>query len=58
MSGRRVLLDAYIAMIPKADGDATPPGAALLFVFFQWCITYLGLCWDGAVGGLVSVLGP
>ena len=24
------LLDAYIAIIPKADGDSTPPGAATL----------------------------
>ena len=50
--GLRVCLDAHIAMIPVADGDATPLGqrplSVLPIVYRIW-----GLCWDGAAGGLV-----
>ena len=31
------LLDAYIAMIPKTDGDATPPGQRPLGVLLVVC---------------------
>ena len=51
-----VLLDAHIAMIPKTDGDATPPTPASSEC--SSCgVSYLGFCKDGAIGGLVSVLG-
>ena len=56
------LLDAYIAMIPKVDGDATPLGQRPLSVLpIPWCssggLSYLSFCQDGSAGGLVSVLG-
>ena len=45
-SGHRVLLDAYIAMIPKADGDFTPPGqqplGVLPVVYSLWASLRLG----------------
>ena len=34
--------DAYIALIPKTDGDAIPVGH---------CLPYVGFCSYGAVGG-------
>ena len=37
------LLDAYIAMIPKAEGDSTPPWSAS-FVRFTGSLSSLGLC--------------
>ena len=50
------LLDAYIAMIPKVDGDATPlrqrPLCVLPIVYRVWAS-----CEDDAVGALVQVLG-
>ena len=50
------LLDAYITMIPKTDGDATPLGqrplSVLPVVYRIW-----GICSYGSVGGLVQVLG-
>ena len=47
---------AYIAMIPKTDGDATPLGQRLLSVL---PIVYriLGICSYGSAGWLVQVLG-
>ena len=40
------LLDAYIAMIPKADGDSTPPGqrplSVLPVVYRLWASLRLG----------------
>ena len=46
------LLDAHIAMIPKADGDATALGQRSLCVFPVVC-GILCICWDGAVGAFV-----
>ena len=44
------LLDAYIAMIPKTDGDATPLGQRPLSV--SSCrLSYLGLCSYGQLDG-------
>ena len=37
------LLDAYIAMIPKAEGDSTPHRSAS-FVRSTGCLSSLGLC--------------
>ena len=34
------LLDAYIALIPKSDGDATHPWGSVLSVFSLWCIAF------------------
>ena len=42
------LLDAYIAMIPKTDGDATPLGQRPLSVLPN-CLSYLGFCSYGSV---------
>ena len=50
------LLDAYITMIPKVDGDATPLGQRPLSVL-PVVLSYLGFCQDGSIGGVVSVLG-
>ena len=49
------LLDACIAMIPKADGDATPLGQSV--ECSPGCVPYLGFCPYGAAGGVVSVMG-
>ena len=42
----QVLLDADIAMIPKADGDSTPPGqrplSVLPVVYWLWASLRLG----------------
>ena len=50
------LLDAYIAMIPKTDGDAAPLGqrplSVLPIVYLIWASARIG-----SAGGLVSVLG-
>ena len=50
------LLDAYSAMIPKTDGDATPLGqrplSVLPVVYRIWASAK-----HGSAGGLVSVLG-
>ena len=44
--GLRVLLDAYITMIPKADGDATPLGqrplCVLPVIYRLWASVRLG----------------
>ena len=37
------LLHAYIAMIPKTDGDATPLGQRLPWCSSH-CLSYLGIC--------------
>ena len=37
------LLDSYIAVIPKTDGDVTPLGQRLLSVLPS-CLSYLGFC--------------
>ena len=37
------LLDAYITMIPKADGDATPVGSETSQCAPD-CLSYLGFC--------------
>ena len=37
------LLDAYIAMIPKVDGDATPAWSKTLDCSTS-CLSYLGFC--------------
>ena len=50
------LLDAYIAMIPKVDGDATPLGQRPLCSAF--CLSGLGFCKNDAVGAVVQVVGP
>ena len=42
------LLDAYIAKIPKVDGDATPLGQRLLCVLPVGGLSYLGFCQDGS----------
>ena len=47
------LLDAYIAMILRTDGDATPLGQRS-----SHCLSYVGICEVAAVGGLFSILGP
>ena len=49
------LLDPYIAMIPKIDGDATPLGQSV--ECSPGCVPYLGFCPYGAAGGVVSVMG-
>ena len=36
------LLDAYIAMIPKTDGDSTPLGQRPLSVLAPYCLSCLG----------------
>ena len=50
------LLDAYITMIPKTDGNATPFGQRTLSVL-PVGMSYLGLCSYGSAGWLVQVLG-
>ena len=50
------LLDAYIATIPKVDGDVTPLGQRPLSDSAGG-LPYLGFCQDGSARGLVSVLG-
>ena len=40
------LLDAFIAMIPKTDGDATPLVKGLLVS--TCCVSYLGFCSYGS----------
>ena len=47
-----VLLDAKIAVISKAGGDATPSWSAPPFVSFL-----LSICSYGATRGLIQVLG-
>ena len=49
------LLDAFVAM---TDGDAAPLGPASSECFLPCGVSYLGFCKNGAVRGLVSVLGP
>ena len=51
------LLDAYIAVILKIDGDATPLGQRPLSVL-PVVYRFLGFCTYGSAGGLVSVLVP
>ena len=55
-----VLLDAYIAMIPKGDGDATPPGQrpiSVLPVVYRWTLgSGLGSRILSLVLGVVVVL--
>ena len=46
------LLDAYITMIPKVDGDATPLGQRPLECSSS-CSSYLGFCWNGSAGAVV-----
>ena len=52
------LLDAYIAMIPKADGDSTPPGqrplSVLPVVYRLWASLRLGHLRCGLRGGYLS----
>ena len=48
------LLDAYIGMIPKTDGDATPLGQRPLTVL---PVIYRGFCWNGSAWWMVQVLG-
>ena len=43
------LLDAYIVMIPKTDGDATPPGPKASLCA-SCCLSYLGFYSYGPVG--------
>ena len=50
------LLDAYIAMIPKTDGDATPLGQRPLSVL-PVVYRQMGICSHGSAGWLVEVLG-
>ena len=50
------LLDAFFAMIPKSDGDATPPGPASS-VCFARDFSVLGFSSDVAVRSLGSGLG-
>ena len=53
MFGLRVFLDAYIAMIPEADGDSTPLGqrplSVLLVVYRLWASLQ---AWSSAWSGL------
>ena len=57
------LLDAYIAMIPKADGDATPlsqrPLSVLPIVYRVWASARMGQLDGSGLGYLIlsSVLG-
>ena len=44
------MLDAYIAMIPKTDGDATPLGQRPLSRA-SCCVSCLGCCSYGSVRG-------
>ena len=52
------LLDAYIAMIPKADGDATPLGQRPLTVFSLLFIVFglLPVCLSWMVGSGLGYL--
>ena len=53
------LLDAYIAMIPKADGDSTPldqrPLSVLPVVYRLWLPFGLDICGSGLRDGCLSV---
>ena len=49
------LFSAYIAMIPKAEGDSTPLSAS--FMRFAGCLSSLGLCLSCTPEGLVFVRG-
>ena len=51
------LLDAYIAMIPKDEGDSIPLGQRP-FVCFAGGLSPLGLCSSGPPQGMVLFLGP
>ena len=51
------LLDAYVTMIPKTDGDAIHPWATSL-VCLTCCLPHLGFCQAAALGRLASVLAP
>ena len=48
VSGLMVYLDAYITMIPKSDGDATPLGQRPLSVCLPIVYRILGICSYGA----------
>ena len=52
------LLDAYIAMIPKVDGDSTPFGQRLLsvlpVVYRLWAPFGLDICGSGLRGGCLN----
>ena len=50
-----VLLDAYIAMFPKADGDSTPWATSSLCS--SHCLQTLGFGSVASSGGVVYVLG-
>ena len=54
--GLRVCFDAYIAMIPRADGDSTPLGqmplSVLLVVYRFWASLRLGHLREWVVGWL------
>ena len=53
------LLDAYIAMIPKADGDSTPLGqrplSVLPVVYRLWASLRLGHLREWVEGGCLSL---
>ena len=51
------LLDAYIAMIPKAEGDSTSLGQRSLMCLTSR-ISAVGLCSSCPYSGLVPFLGP
>ena len=51
------LLDAKIAMIPKAEGDSTPSWAAS-FMCLAGCLSALGLGSSGPSSRMVLLLGP
>ena len=53
---REGLLDACIALIPKADGDANSFWSASVDSS-PGGVSLLGLCPNGAAGGMASVLG-
>ena len=50
------LLDAYIAMIPKAEGDSTPHWSAA-FMCSTGSLSSLGLCSSGPSSKMVLFLG-
>ena len=50
------LLDAYIAMIPKAEGDSTPIGRRP-FMCSTGSLSSLGLCSSGPSSKMVLFLG-
>ena len=51
-------MDAYIAMIPKTDGDSTPlnqrPLSVLPVVYRLWASVRLGLLWEWVKGWLLK----